>query len=425
MDCESVMALGLLEIIILGLLVDWLTRRFAKVPGMIGLLVLGAIMGPYGVGLLEPKILDVAKDFRLIALVVILLRAGFEISSEALRRVGFRAVLLSLIPCIFEISVVTLVAQPILGLTLLEAAILGGILAAVSPAVVVPLMIRFIKAGRGAKNSVPTLVLAGASCDDAVAIVLSMSFIGMYVGRSVDVAWQISTVPVSIITGIVVGASIGFGMCKFFDRFNPRATKRVLILLAVALGLLMLQEHVENILPFASLLAIMTVGFVILEKREHAAHEISSKLGKIWIFAQLLLFTFSGAEVNLKVAMNSGLLGAAVIFLGLLGRCIGVQLCLLRSVLSGKERLFVMISYLPKATVQAAIGMSPLVAMKKAGMPTAPGEMILAIAVLSIVLTAPAGAIAIAWAGENLLDVMPDAESGPAAQAAEESNQDS
>lgn len=401
---EEKMALGIAEMVLLGLLVDWLFRK-CRLPGLIGLLLMGVLMGPYAFDVLGPEMKAVSADWRIIALIVILLRAGFEISREALAKVGFRAVLMSFVPCLCEVGVVTLVAPGLLGLSRMESAILGAVLAAVSPAVVVPLMIQFIEQGRGAKKGVPTLVLAGASCDDAVAIVLCMSFLGMYVGQSVAVGWKIASVPVSIITGIGVGAGLGMVLYRWFDHFNPRDTKRVLILLGISILLLQVQKHIENIVPFSALLAVMAVGFIMLEKREKAAHAISSKLGKIWVFAQILLFAFVGTQVNVPVALDAGLAGAVVIVLGLLGRSFGVQLCLLKSSFNAKERLFVALSYLPKATVQAAIGATPLMYMKAAGMDTGPGEIILALAVLSIVLTAPAGAFAIAWAGENLLEI--------------------
>ncbi|MCK5804860.1 MAG: cation:proton antiporter [Lentisphaeria bacterium] len=414
------MALGLAELVILGLLVDWLVRK-ARLPGLVGLLLLGIMLGPHVGGLLNAQTRAVASDLRLIALVVILLRAGFEVSREALAKVGGHAVLMTFVPCLCEVGVVTLVGPSLLGLTRMEAAMLGGVLAAVSPAVVVPLMIRFIEEGRGADKAVPTLVLAGASCDDAVAIVICMSFVGMYVGDTVNVVWQVCSVPISVLTGVAIGLGLGVALYKLFDRFNPRATKRVLILLGVSVVLLHFQHQIEKMLPFAALISIMAIGFIILERREHAAHEISSKLGKIWVFAQLLLFTLVGAEVNVPVALRAGLGGAAVIVLGLLGRSIGVQLCLLKSNLNGKERLFAGLSYLPKATVQAAIGATPLLAMRAAGMPTGPGEVILAVAVLSILLTAPTGALLISWGGRNLLSVTSPPGESPAMQAARES----
>jgi len=418
------MAIGIAELVLLGLLVDWLTRK-ARLPGLVGLLLLGVAMGPFVLDAVNAETSSVAADWRLIALVVILLRAGFELSREALWKVGPRAILLSFVPCILEVAAVTLVAPLLLPLSRLEAAMLGGVLAAVSPAVVVPFMIQFIKEGRGDRKGVPTLVLAGASCDDAVAIVLCTSFIGMYVGQSVNLAWNVVSVPIAVVTGIGVGLGIGLLLCRLFDRFNPRATKRVLILLGLSLMLLSLEKHNPTAIPYAALLSIMAIGFMILEKREHAAHEISAKLGKIWVFAQLLLFIFVGTQVDVHVAWGAGASGLVIIATGLVGRTVGTQLCLLGSELNRRERLFVALAYLPKATVQAAIGAAPLLAMQQAGMPVAAGEVILAVAVLSILVTAPLGAFAIAWGGTHLLEVSGPADGdSPAMQAASESNAD-
>lgn len=396
------MLTGIAQCIIFGLIFDWFFRQI-KLPGLIGLLFLGVLTGPYVFGILNTETLAVSEDLRLMALVVILLRSGFEISKDALAKVGGRAIMMAFIPCLCETAVVTLVAPHFLPLTYLEAAMLGSLLAAVSPAVVVPLMIKFIKEGKGADKSIPTLILAGASCDDAVAIVLSTSFISMYVGKSVNMAKSLAMIPVSVITGVIAGLIIGYLLYRFFIYFNPRATKRGLILLGISVFLMALQKHIEHAIPFSGLLAIMSIGFMILEKCEKTAHEISSKLDKIWVFAQLLLFVLVGAQVNLPVALNAGLGGAIVIFAGLIGRSLGVQICLFRSNLNAKERLFVTCAYLPKATVQAAIGGLPLAAMTAAGMATAPGEIILAIAVLSILLTAPLGAILITKGGETLI----------------------
>ncbi len=413
-------AVGIAELILVGLLVDWLFRQ-CRVPGLVGLLALGVVVGPFALDLLAPEILIISADLRLIALIVILLRAGFELSREVLLRVGRRAMLLACVPCLFEVAAVVLVAPPLLGLTRIEAAMLGAVLGAVSPAVVVPLMIRFIEEGRGAAKGIPTMVLAAASMDDVFAIVLTAAAVGVYVGDAPSPIWQLAAVPVAIATGVAVGMALGVLFCRLFDRFNPRATKRVLLLLGTSVLLVRLQHDVEHILPFAALLAVMTTGFVILERREHAAHEISQRLGKIWVFAHLLLFTMVGAEVNLPVAWEAGLAGAAVIGCGLLGRSLGVQLCLFGSALVPRERAFVGLTYLPKATVQAAIGSTPLLAMRAAGMPAGPGEVILAVAVLSIVLTAPLGAWAISLAGRRWLVLAPPGTPDPARLALEES----
>ncbi|MDA3797566.1 MAG: cation:proton antiporter [Kiritimatiellae bacterium] len=397
------MATGIAFIILFGLLADWLMRKF-RLPGLIGLLVIGVIVGPYCLNVFSPEMKNVASDLRLIALVIILLRAGLEVSKSTLAKVGARALLMSFIPCLCEVGVITYFGPKLLDLTTLESAILGSILAAVSPAVVVPFMIQFINEGRGKKHGAPTLILAAASCDDAFAIVLCTSFLGMYTGNKLSTVQQVVSLPISIILGIAGGALIGLIMCKLFDKFNPRATKKVLILMSASIFLVALQENIHSIINFSALLATMTIGFVILEKREPIAHELSSKLAKIWIFAQLVLFILVGSEVNVPVALDAGVSGIIIIFLGLLGRSIGVQLCLMKSIFTIKERAFITISYLPKATVQAAMGAVPLLAMKAAGMITMPGEIILAVAVLSILITAPLGAVAISATSKKLLE---------------------
>jgi NhaP-type Na+/H+ or K+/H+ antiporter len=410
------MIFGIAEIIIAGLVFDWIFTKL-KMPGLIGLLVLGLLAGPFGFSLLNPEMARVSHDLRMLALVVILLRAGFEISRETLTKVGFRALLMSFVPCLAEVATVTAVAPLLLPLTTLEAAILGSILAAVSPAVVVPLMIQFIQEGRGMKRGAPTLILAGSSCDDAVAIVLCSSLTGIYIGNKVNVLGSLAGIPISVITGFIMGGIAGIILHEIFRKFNPRATKRAITIIGLAIVILTLQSSMEKFIPFAPLIAIMSIGFIILEKNEHMAHEISSKLGKIWVFAQLLLFTLVGAKVNIPVAMEAGLSGVAIILLGLTGRSLGVQLSLLGSDFTFREKLFATISYLPKATVQAAIGGAPLAAMAAAGMDCRPGEIILAIAVMSIVITAPPGALLIAKLGPRLLGE-PDAEHFSAARQA-------
>jgi NhaP-type Na+/H+ or K+/H+ antiporter len=396
------MATGIAFIILFGLLADWLMRKF-RLPGLIGLLIIGVVVGPYCLNIFSPEMKAIASDLRLIALIIILLRAGLEVSKSTLAKVGARALLMAFIPCLCEVAVITYFGPKLLELTTLESAILGSILAAVSPAVVVPFMIQFIKDGKGKKHGAPTLILAAASCDDAFAIVLCTSFLGMYTGSQLSTVQQIISLPISIILGLLTGAIIGFILCKFFDKFHTRATKKVLIIMSIAIFLVALQNNIHSIVNFSALLATMAIGFIILEKREYMAHELSSKLGKIWIFAQLVLFILVGSEVNVPVALDAGVTGTILIFLGLAGRCVGVQLCLIKSIFTLKERIFITISYLPKATVQAAMGAVPLLAMTAAGMSTIPGEIILAIAVLSILITAPLGAIAISASSKKLL----------------------
>jgi solute carrier family 9B (sodium/hydrogen exchanger), member 1/2 len=400
------MILGIAEILLGGLAFDWLARKL-KAPGLLGLLLLGLLAGPFALNLLDPGIYAVASDLRLVALVVILFRAGFEMNRQQLARVGARAVLLAFVPCLCETATVALVAPLLLPLTRHEAAILGAVLAAVSPAVIVPYMIQFSREGRGTDKGIPTLVLAGASCDDAVAIVLGATLTAAYVGPAPRLLAPLAALPVSVATGVLSGLAIGYGLHRFFKAANPRATKRLLVLLALAVLLTKAQAALEPHVPYSALMAIMAIGVMIYELEVRAAAELSEKLGKLWIFAQLLLFVLVGAQVNLRVAGSVGLAGAAVIGAGLAGRSLGVGLCLLRSELTARERLFVALAYVPKATVQAAVGAAPLAAMAAAGLGTAPGETILAVAVLSILLTAPAGAALISLGGRRLLRAGP------------------
>ncbi|NLX14841.1 MAG: sodium:proton antiporter [Phycisphaerales bacterium] len=401
------MAVSIAEIIVLGLIVDWVLRSF-RIPGLIGMLLVGVFLGPNVLDYLDSDLLAIGSDLRLIALIVILLRVGFELSRSTLHRVGGRVLLLAFIPATFEGIMITLAGPYLLGLTLLESAILGSVLAAVSPAVVVPAMIRFIKERKGASKAIPSMVMAAASVDDIYVIVAHSVVIGLYFGSQVNITWQVVGVPLSLMLGIATGLVIGIGLCRLFERFNPRATKRVLAIIALSVILVRLQEILAGYVPFAGLVSAMAIGFVILEKREHMAHEISARLGKVWVFAEIILFAMVGAQVNIAIAWKAGLAGATLIGLGLLARGAATQLCLLNSELNFGERLFVMVAYAPKATVQAAIGAAPLMAMRAAGMDTGPGEIILAVAVLSIILTAPTGAWAIAALGDRVLAVAPE-----------------
>lgn len=400
------MAVSIAELIIISLLVDWAFRKL-RLPGLIGMLFAGILFGPYVLGWLDPALLNVSPDLRLFALIVILLRAGLELSRKSLQQVGRMVLLLAVVPAVIEIGVVTALGPWLLHLTWLESAILGAILGAVSPAVVVPLMIDLIDQRRGVEKGIPTLVLAASAIDDVIVIVIFSVLLGAYTGQQVDIGWQLLGIPVSILLGIAVGLAIGILLYRLFDRYRPRATKMALTVLGIAVLLVHLEHLLKGIVPFAALLAVMGLGFVLLERREHFAHQLSAKFSKIWIFAEILLFTLVGAQVNIHVALQTGLAGAAVIFLGLIGRSVGTWLCLLGSDLTLAERGFVVIAYLPKATVQAAIGAAPLVAMQAAGMTSSPGQVILSTAVLSILLTAPLGAWAITVTGQKVLKISP------------------
>jgi len=396
------MAVSLAELILLSLLVEWLFRKI-RVPGLVGMLCVGIAIGPSVLGFLRPSLLSVSSDLRMIALIVILLRAGFELSKDTLRRVGLQAGLLSCIPAVFEGLAVMLLGPWLLHLSYMESAILGSVLAAVSPAVVVPLMIDFIDRRKGTEKGIPTLVLAASSIDDVFVIVVYSVLIGFYTGTKVNVGWKLAGIPIAIISGIAVGLICGFVLYRLFDLFNPRATKRLLTILGISVVLVAVEPAIEVFLPFAALVAVMAIGAIVLDKNEYMAHEISGKLAKLWVFAEILLFTLVGAQVDIHVAWQAGAAGTALIGLALIARSIGTYLCLIGSSFTLAEKMFIVISYVPKATVQAAIGGAPLLAMRAAGMDTHAGEVILAIAVLSIILTAPLGAWAITIVGNRVL----------------------
>ena len=391
------MALSLALIIVFGLSADYLFSRI-KLPGLIGMLIVGVFAGPYMLNLMSPGMMQVSGDFRKIALIVILLRAGFELRREALRRVGRAALIMSAVPAVFEIVGVMLVAPKLLHMTYLEAAILGSILAAVSPAVVVPLMIDFMDRGRGSQKGIPTMILGASSLDDVFVIVLFTVFLGMYGGDQTNIVLKLGEIPVSIVLGIIVGLVPGYFLYKLFTKYDWRPPKRTMLVMGISIVLTWLETVCENHVPVASLLGVMAIGFIILEKSEPIAHIISQKLKKLWIFAELLLFVLVGAQVNIHVAWKAGLAGTLVIFIGLVFRSVGTYLSLWGTPFDWKEKLFCVVSYIPKATVQAAIGAVPLAAG------VVSGEVILAVAVLSIVLTAPIGAIGIMIFGEKVLD---------------------
>jgi len=391
------MAISLAVIIVLGLAADYLFRKI-KLPGLVGMLLVGMLVGPHVLGLLGPEMMAVSADFRKIALIVILLRAGFELRKDVLHRTARPAILMSSVPALFEIAGVVLVAPFFLDLAPMEAAILGTILGAVSPAVVVPLMIHFMEQGMGAKKGIPTLVLAASAIDDVFVIVIFTILLAIAKGQQVNFLWQITSIPVSIVMGIAMGLIPGYFLYRLFTKFEFISPRRTIIVLGVAIILTWFEELTHNFLPMASLLGVMALGFIILEKQESLAHQISQKLKRIWVFAELLLFVLVGAQVNLSVAWNSGLAGLAVIFIGLVFRSGATYLSVLGAGLTFREKLFCVISYIPKATVQAAIGAIPL----EAGI--AGGDVILAVAVLSILVTAPIGAIAISLYGEKVLE---------------------
>jgi len=391
------MDISIALIIILGLSADYLFRRMS-LPGLVGMLLVGVLAGPYVLHLMSPEMMKVSGDFRRISLIVILLRAGFELRRDTLHRIGRAAFIMSIVPAAAEIVGVMLVAPPLLGIDLLDAAILGAILGAVSPAVVVPLMISFMDLGRGSQKGIPTLILAASSVDDVFVIIVFTVLLGMHGGGEVNLWAKLAEIPISIGLGIIVGLIPGYLLYRLFTKYDWRPPKRTLIVLGTAIVLTWFERAVEDLVPVASLLGVMAIGFIILEKSESIAHLISQKLKKLWVFAELLLFVLVGAQVNIHVAWQAGFAGSLVILAGLVFRSAGTLVSLTGSGFTWREKLFCVVAYIPKATVQAAIGAVPLAA----GL--ASGEVILAVAVLSIILTAPLGAIGISVLGDKILD---------------------
>ncbi len=390
------MALSLSLIVIFGILFHQLFARM-QLPGILGVLLSGILMGPYGVDMIDESIMLMSGDLRKIALVVILLRAGLGIKRKSLAKVGVPALKLGFIPAIMEGLFIMVIVIWLLDFDIAQAGMLGFILAAASPAVIVPGMINYINRGKGASKGIPTMILAGVSLDDVVAITLFSTFVGVYGGQQVNIAWQVLDIPMSLIFGVLIGGGIGWVLIKLFSRFQLKDAKKVLIVLAAAIFLAVAEDLVPVAIPFAALLGVMMMGFVMMEKNEKMGTLLSGKLNSVWVFAEILLFFLVGAEVNVLLALESGFIGLGIIFAGLLARSLGVMLALNRTHFNLRERGFCVLAYWPKATVQAAIGAVPL----SLGAPH--GEFILAVAVLSIVVTAPLGAIAIRLTGEKVL----------------------
>lgn len=386
------------EIIIAGMIASWLCRLI-RIPDLIGFLLIGLLFDPYVLKILDPSFTALSGELRTAALIVILLRAGFELRKDTLKKVGRPVILLALFPPLFETIAAAIVCVYTAGLSWNEGLMLGIILSAVSPAAVVPLMIRFRNEKLGTEKGIPTMVLAASSLNNVLVLIMFSILVVFLTGTETLSASALANIPVSLATGITIGILSGLLLIKIFDRFNPRATRRVLLILAVAVIFLRLEKELAPWIPFAALLAVMTVGYIILNWREKYAHEISQKLAKIWILAEMILFTLVGAEVNPEIAFKTGLVGLLIIGGGLLVRSLATWLCLTGTYLNKREKGFVVISYIPKATVQAAIGAVPLALTHSAG-----AEIILAVAVLSIVVTAPLGAIAIEISGRHWLE---------------------
>lgn len=389
------MLTSLALIFLCGLLFGTLFSKL-KLPPLLGMLLTGIVLGPYVLSLMDPSILSISADLRQLALIIILTRAGLNLDLASLKKVGRPAILMCFVPACFEIGGMLLLAPPLLHISLLEAAIMGTVVAAVSPAVIVPKMLHLMETGYGTKQSIPQLIMAGASVDDVFVIVLFTSFTGLAQGQQIS-AVSFLSIPVSILLGLLVGAIIGVLLALLFARFHMRDSVKVLLILSLSFLLVALENTVKSTVPFSGLLAVMSLNIAVQRKRTEVAVRLSAKFSKLWVVAELILFVLVGATVNLSYVATAGLAAVAVILGVLLFRMLGVCVCLLKTTLQKKERLFCMLAYLPKATVQAAIGSLPL------SMGLACGNIVLTVAVLSILITAPLGAFLIDLTYKKLL----------------------
>lgn len=396
------MLTSLALIFLFGLAAAGLCKRI-KIPSIIGMLVVGIVLGPCVLDLLDPTILSVSGDLRQMALIIILIKAGLSLRLSDLKQVGRPAVLLSFLPACCEILAFVVFGPMLLPLTRTEAALMGAVLSAVSPAVVIPRMVRLMEEGYGTNHSIPQMLLAGSSCDDVFVIVLFSTFLGMAQGGQVNAAALIH-VPVSIVLGLLLGAVVGLILSGVFERAYVahcyiRNSTKVIIVLGVAFLLVAVEDWLEGIVPLSGLLAVVSMACVLrIRCISSVTQRLSEKFGKLWIAAEVMLFVLVGAAVDIRSTLLAGASAIMLILLALTCRCIGVALCVCGTRLTRRERLFCMIAYMPKATVQAAIGSVPL----SLGLPC--GGLVLSVAVLGILITAPLGAIGMDLTYRKLLE---------------------
>lgn len=390
------MLLSISLILILGMFMGWICQKI-KLPSLLGMLITGIVLGPYVLNLLDDSILGISAELRKIALIIILTRAGLGLDLSGLKKIGRPAVFMCFVPASFELIGMILLAPKLMGLTVLEAAIMGAVLAAVSPAVVVPRMVKLMDEGYGVNEGIPQLILAGASVDDVYVIVLFSTFVGMMQGEGASIL-KFVNIPISIFLGIAIGLLIGVLLAYFFKKMHIRDTSKVLIILSISFLLVVMEDKLSTPITFSALIAIMFIGIGLQKKRETVAKRLSVKYGKLWVAAEVFLFVLVGATVNIGYLGKVGVKALIVIIGALVFRMFGVFVCLLGTSLERKERLFTMLAYTPKATVQAAIGGIPL------ALGFTCGDLVLTVAVLAIVLTAPLGAFAIDLSYKKLLN---------------------
>jgi len=382
-------------ILLCGLILGSVFQKL-KIPSLIGMLIVGIVLGPYVLNLLDESILNISADLRQAALIIILTRAGLSLDLDDLKKIGRPAVLMSFIPACFEMAGTILIAPKLLNIPILDAAILAAVVASASPAVIVPRMLKLMKTGYGTNKNIPQLILAGDSVDDVFNIVVFTSLIGLTDGEKIS-AVKFAQIPVSILLGIIAGVAVGFLLTVLFDKIHMRDSVKVLLLLSIAFLLMTLEHYTEGVFPFSGLISVMAAGVIILRKSPAVAERISVKYSKLWVGAEILLFVLVGASVNITYVSSAGLKSILLLVAVLIIRAVGILLCLIKTNLNKKERLFCTFTGIPKATVQAAIGAIPL----SMGLPN--GEIILAVAVLSILFTAPLGAFVIDMTYKRLL----------------------
>lgn len=374
-------------ILLLGLLIGWIFSKL-RLPSLLGMVIVGIVLSPHALNLIDASILEISGELRQIALVVILTRAGLSLDISDLKKVGRPAFLMCFVPASFEILGTMLLAPALLGVTVLEAAIIGSVIAAVSPAVIVPRMIHLIEEGYGKKKSIPQLILAGASVDDVFVIVIFTALTALASTGEISTA-NFLEIPISIVLGILLGGCVGLVLVRFFKKFHMRDSIKILIILSISFLLLEAENQLHGYVPVSGLLAIMSMGIIIKQKYNTLALRLSVKYNKLWLGAEVFLFVLVGATVDLSYVASAGIWAVLLILCALTFRMLGVLSSLLNTDLTKKERFFCMVAYTPKATVQAAIGAIPL------SMGLACGNIVLTIAVLSILITAPFGAICI------------------------------
>lgn len=391
------MLLSLSLVLILGMLAGWLCSK-AKLPPLLGMLMVGIVIGPSCINLLDSSLLNISPQIRRIALIIILLRAGLNLKLEDLKKVGRPAILMCFVPATFEIVGMLLFAPILFGLPVMDSLVLGTVIAAVSPAVIVPHMLQIMEEGYGVQKGIPQMILAGASADDVFVIVLFTSFTGIALGGTFE-AVSLMRIPSSILLGIAGGMGAGYALHRFLSRIELSIVKTLILFLSTSFLLVTLEDAMNGIVGFSGLIAVMAMGMMYARKAGTKAERLSQVFSKMWVAAELFLFVLVGAAVDISYAFQSGFAAILLILMVLLFRMLGVAVCVMGTKLNRKERLFCMIAYTPKATVQAAIGAIPL------AMGLSSGNTILTIAVIAILLTAPLGAFLIDLGYKKLLAV--------------------